>query len=109
RGTTSLGPEPRGDARREHRRGSGTRSFVGCDGPPRPVLLRPPDASNLAHRNGPFFRRLTGDCRVNAVGIQATRAVATRTTWYPGESSTRAEGTRHQSGGGGGPDGRGLL
>src|SRR5690606_8397718 len=31
------------------------------------------------------------------------------TTWYPSESSTRAEGTRHESGGGGGPDGRGLL
>src|SRR5690349_8197186 len=38
----------------------------GCDGPSRPVLLRP-------RRPGPFFRRLPGDGRISAFDDEAYR------------------------------------
>ena len=53
RGTTSLA------GRRPRARAAPDRSGPGCDGPTRPVLVRP---------RGRFFRRLAGDGRVDACG-----------------------------------------
>ena len=56
--TTRRSPAHRGTTPIAARRGG--HSFAGCDGPTRPVLLR---------LDGPFFRRLPGDGRINALGL----------------------------------------
>src|SRR5690606_24979497 len=54
-----------------------TRSLVGCDGP------IPSGSTEVAaaRTDHPFFRRLTGDCRINAVADKVTRPSGPRSTW----------------------------